>query len=80
MYRRELLDARKALRSTRRDVSGPRSKKQRGEWESSEIQYCEMFCCSSFSRLKEQKHHTVAANYKMHTQLIGTVVMKIKAK
>lgn len=42
MYRRELLDARKALRSTREDVSGPRSKKQRGEWELSEIQYCEM--------------------------------------
>lgn len=33
MLRRELLDVRKALRSVREDVSGPRSKKQRGEWE-----------------------------------------------
>lgn len=33
MYRKELLDARKALRGVREGVSGPRSKKQRGEWE-----------------------------------------------
>ncbi|KAI4831635.1 hypothetical protein KUCAC02_001171 [Chaenocephalus aceratus] len=33
MLRKELLDARKALRSAREGVSGPRSKKQRGEWE-----------------------------------------------
>lgn len=33
MLRRELLDARKALRSAREGASGPKSKKQRGEWE-----------------------------------------------
>lgn len=33
MFRKELLDARKALRSFREGVSGPESKKQRGEWE-----------------------------------------------
>lgn len=38
MYRKELLDARKALRSAREGVSGPRSKKQRGEWELVSIQ------------------------------------------
>lgn len=32
MSRKELLDARKALRGVREGVSGPRSKKQRGEW------------------------------------------------
>ncbi len=38
MLRKELLDARKALRNAREDVSGPRSKKQRGEWELVSIQ------------------------------------------
>lgn len=33
MLRKELLDARKALRSVRGGASGPGSKKQRGEWE-----------------------------------------------
>lgn len=33
MLRKELLDARKALRTVSEGVSGPRSKKQRGEWE-----------------------------------------------
>lgn len=38
MLRKELLDARKGLRSVREVVSGPRSKKQRGEWELVSIQ------------------------------------------
>lgn len=38
MLRKELLDARKALRGVREGVSGPRSKKQRGEWELVSIQ------------------------------------------
>lgn len=38
MSRKELLDARKALRSLREGVSGPRNKKQRGEWELLSIQ------------------------------------------
>lgn len=38
MSRKELLDARKALRSVREGVSGPRSKKQRGEWELATVQ------------------------------------------
>lgn len=38
MLRKELLDARKALRSTREGASGPRSKKHRGEWELASIQ------------------------------------------
>lgn len=38
MLRRELLDARRALRSVSEGVSGPRSKKQRGEWEMLSIQ------------------------------------------
>lgn len=38
MLRKELLDARKALRGVREGVSGPRSKKQRGEWEPVSIQ------------------------------------------
>lgn len=33
MLRKELLVARKALRSVREGESGPRSKKQRGEWD-----------------------------------------------
>lgn len=33
MLRKELLDARRALRSVREGVSGPRSKKHIGEWE-----------------------------------------------
>lgn len=33
MLRRELLDARKALRSVREGASGRKGKKQRGEWE-----------------------------------------------
>lgn len=33
MLRKELLDARRALRSVREGASGPRSKKHRGEWE-----------------------------------------------
>lgn len=39
MLRKELLDARKALRTVSEGVSGPRSKKQRGEWELVSIQY-----------------------------------------
>ena len=38
MLRKELLDARKALRGVREGASGPRSKKQRGEWELVSIQ------------------------------------------
>lgn len=38
MLRRELLDARRALRSVSEGVSGPRSQKQRGEWEMLSIQ------------------------------------------
>lgn len=38
MSRKELLDARKALRSFREGVSGPRTKKQRGEWEMASTQ------------------------------------------
>lgn len=33
MLRKELLDARRALRGVREGASGPSSKKQRGEWE-----------------------------------------------
>lgn len=33
MLRKELLDARRALRSVREGASGPRSKKHHGEWE-----------------------------------------------
>lgn len=39
MLRKELLDARKALRTVSEGVSGPRSKKQRGEWELVSTQY-----------------------------------------
>lgn len=57
MLRKELLDARKALRSAREGVSGPRSKKQRGEWELLSIQnmYYESinwFVGDPFNRLK----------------------------
>lgn len=38
MLRKELLDARKALRSVGEGESGPRSKKQRGELEPLSIQ------------------------------------------
>lgn len=37
MLRKELLDARRSLRSAGEGLSGPRSKKQRGEWDSSQI-------------------------------------------
>lgn len=45
MLRKELLDARKALRNAREGVSGPRSKKQRGEWElvSKQNMYYDMY-------------------------------------
>ena len=33
MLRKELLDARRALTSFREGASGPRRRKQRGEWE-----------------------------------------------
>lgn len=57
MLRKELLDARKALRSVREGVSGPRSKKQRGEWELVVVQDCTVpqqsikWAVGSFNRL-----------------------------
>lgn len=58
--RKELLDARKALRSVREGESGPRSKKQRGEWELVLIQ--NMY----YNSTKQ------SVGNKMHTQLSGT--------
>lgn len=37
MLRKELLDARKALRNVREGGGGPRSRKRRGEWVRGEI-------------------------------------------
>lgn len=60
MLRKELLDARKGLRSVREVVSGPRSKKQRGEWELVSIQdYATLYdsikwVVGSFNRLKRR--------------------------
>lgn len=75
MLRKELLDARKALRSVREGESGPRIEKQRGEWELVSIQ--NMYC-SSIKWFVED--HAVAGNYTMHTQLSGTDTMEIKTR
>lgn len=67
MLRKELLDARRALRSAREGVSGPRSKKQRGEWELASIQKKKPMHFGSrkwvrlgfFYKFKYEKDHTV---------------------
>jgi len=55
MSRKELLDARKSLRSVREALSGPRSRKQRGKWEKVSIkedapQQHMMLCRESLKR------------------------------
>lgn len=44
MLRKELLDARKALRSVGEGASGRKGKKQRGEWELVSSQDCAVLC------------------------------------
>lgn len=63
MYRKELLDARRALRNARDGVSGPMSKKKRGEWERVSLQ--NMYYDSSKTWIHK-------------THLIGTPVMEVK--
>lgn len=46
MLRKELLDARKALRSVREGASGRKGKKQRGEWELVSSQDYAVLCLS----------------------------------
>lgn len=81
MSRKELLDARKALRSFREGVSGPRSKKQRGEWEmaSTETMYYHQKNLI-FVVLKYENDHIIAGSYSVHTQLSGTAVMEMKTR
>lgn len=75
MLRRELLDARRALKSVSEGVSGPRSKKQRGEWVMLSIQdvvpvrrqpAAQDGLVGSFNRLKRR------------TQFSGTAVMELE--
>lgn len=75
MLQRELLDARRALRSVSEGVSGPRSKKQRGEWEMFSIQDVVPVHC-----IPAVQGGVVGSfnGFKRRTQFSGTAVMELE--
>lgn len=76
MLRRELLNARRALRSVSEGASGPRSKKQRGEWESAF--HSGRGSCARQNRQRKTGVVGSFNGFKSRTRFSGTAVMELE--